>query len=153
MTFNLNITDESGNVWTDKFTITVQSTGATIGFSRFSVKSDNNGDGIVNKGESVQLQLYLKNTGTSTANKVRASVSCTSSYVTGLSPTNNSFYYGGFSYNSDYIGSGKEGYDYDNKLSFTVSNSTPVGTVLTFNLNITDDSGNTWTDKFTITTK
>src|ERR1035437_3271816 len=59
---------------------------AGIVFSRYVIASDNNSDGIVNKGETIGLNVYLKNTGSSTANKVKASITCTSSSVSSLSP-------------------------------------------------------------------
>ena len=151
ITFNVSITDESNNTWTDSFTITVVGTGASIGFSRFTVYSDNNGDGIINKGEAVKLQVYLKNNGTSTANKVRATITCSSSYISGLSPITSTGYYKYGLSGYDYIETVQEGYDSNSKLSFNVSNTTPAGTVITFNLSITDESNNTWTNSFSIT--
>ena len=152
ITFNVSIIDESNNTWTDSFTITVVGTGASVGFSKYTVYSDNNGDGIINKGEAIKLQVYLKNNGTSTANKVRASITCNSSYISGLSPSTATGYYKyGDVYYGDYIASGQEGYNSGNQLGFTVSSTTQAGTVITFNVLIIDESNNTWTSSFTIT--
>ena len=147
--FTLNITDGQGNTWTQSFTVTVQATGANIQYSRNVVYSDNNGDGIINKGESIALKVYLKNTGRSDANSVTATMTTTSSYISSLAPTSaisfgtisagsESNYYGNY-YSSEY------------SWSFAVSSSTPTGTQIPFTLNITDGQGNTWTQSFTVT--
>jgi hypothetical protein len=156
ITFNITITDELGNSWTDKFAVTVQATGAVVNFSRFKVAEDNNADQVVNKGESVKLLLYLKNNGSSKVNKVKATVSTNSPYVTGLSPTSQLSFDNGF---SDYdISPGSEAYAATGyasssaySIGFNASNTTPSGTNITFNINITDESSNNWTDAFTIT--
>ena len=147
--FTLNITDGQGNTWTQSFTVTVQATGANIQYSRNVVYSDNNGDGIINKGESIALKVYLKNTGSSDANSVTATMTTTSLYISSLAPTSaisfgtisagsESNYYGNY-YSSEY------------SWSFAVSSSTPTGTQIPFTLNITDGQGNTWTQSFTVT--
>jgi len=61
--------------------------GVAIKFDSYYVYSDNNGDKIVNKGETVKLNIALKNTGTSNATAVKATFSTTSQYVSGFSPT------------------------------------------------------------------
>ena len=127
---------------------------AGIVFSRYVIASDNNSDGIVNKGETIGLIVYLKNTGSSTANKVKASITCTSSFVSSLSPTTAVNYQD--DYYSNYISSGSESTygNYtsgNNTLTFNVSSTIPSGTILTFNISITDESNNTWSDSFTIT--
>ena len=151
ITFNLTIADYQGNSWTQSFTVTVQATGANIQYSKYVVTYDNNNDGIINKGETVYLQLYLKNVGSSTAKGVSATMTTTSSYISGLSPTSsNSF--GDITPNSQAYAS--YGYDpnyNDYSWMFTVSSSTPVGTSITFNLAITDGQGNSWTQSFTVT--
>ncbi len=153
LTFNIAIVDESGNTWTDSFTLTVNSTDANIEFSRFEISSDNNKDKIVNKGESINLNVYLKNNGTSQANSVTATISCSNSYVSNLTPTTELNY----DYNFiTHLDAGQESVrggfpNYPNTLSFNVSNSTPTGTVLTFSISIVDESNNTWQDSFLIT--
>ena len=154
--FNLSISDEAGNTWSDQFTVIVSATGANIKFSKFEVVADNNGDGIINKGEAIKLKVYLQNQGSSDANKVRGTITTSDSYISSLVPTtpvpynNSSSYY-------DYIPIGSERYGYfagaypDYTLSFTVSSSTPPGTNITFNVEITDETGNSWNDTFIIT--
>jgi hypothetical protein len=139
---NISITDWSDNTWTESFTITVEATNAQIVYDKYSVYSDSNGDGIINKGETVGLEVWLKNTGTSTANGVYATFSTTSMYVDYI--FEHSCYYGdipeGTSTNGNY---------YD-AIYFTVSSSAPAGTQIPINISITDWSGNTWTESFTV---
>jgi hypothetical protein len=154
LTFDVTITDKDNHKWTDVFTITVGSTNANIEFSRYEITSDNNNDQIINKGEVIRLNIYLKNTGASQANKVTATISCSNNYVSNLIPTTASTYY--YSSGADYLSPGKEstfgGFPtLTNTLSFNVSNTIPDGTILTFDLAIKDEDGNTWTDNFTVT--
>ena len=51
------------------FTITVLATGSALNLSKYEIYSDNNDDQQINKGESVKLKIYLKNNGSSQANK------------------------------------------------------------------------------------
>jgi len=154
--FNISISDESGNTWNDIFYIVVSPTGADIKFSKYEVVGDNNGDGIVNKGESIKLKVYLKNQGTSDAYKVRGTITTTNSYISSLIPTTPVPYNNSDSY-YDYIPVGDERFGYyagnypSYTLSFNVSNTTPPGTNITFNIAITDETGNSWTDTFTVT--
>ena len=126
-------------------------TEANITFSKYEVYSDNNNDDQINKGESIKLKVYLKNNGSSTANKVRATITTNSSYITSLSNSTSIGYY--YQSNYDYITAGGEGEPYSSNyfLGFNVSNTTPSGTVITFNVSITDESNNAWNSSFNIT--
>ena len=148
--FSIAITDESNNTWSDSFTITVVATSSSIGFSSFAVVTDNNNDKQINKGESIKLTVVLKNNGSSSANKVRGTISCANSYISALSPTTSTPYYRNGVTSNDYIDAGGVGYGFSN-LSFNVSSTTPAGTVIPFSIAITDESNNTWSDSFTIT--
>jgi hypothetical protein len=125
--------------------------GKSIVFSKYTVTYDNNNDGVINKGETVYLRVYLKNNGTQTVTSVSATMTTASSYVSNIYPTAlNSF--GDISAGSETYAS----YSTDPNFNyyswrFTVSSSTPTGTSITFNLNITDGQGNTWTSSFLVT--
>jgi hypothetical protein len=102
------------------------------------------------------LKISLKNTGTSTANKVKATFSTASSYVSGFSSTTQ-INYGDISANvikwASYQGYSSE---YESGVSyytvqFTVSNSTPNNTQIPITINIVDESNNTWTSSFNVT--
>jgi hypothetical protein len=141
---NISIVDDSGNTWTDNFNVPVEETTAQIAFDTYNVYSDNNGDKIINKGETVTLEVYLKNIGTSTSRGVKATFSTTSSYVSGFTPTTPITYGYGYMYAETSVSGNTD-------IKFTVSNTTPVGTQIPINISIVDESGNTWTDSFNVT--
>ncbi|MDR2407746.1 MAG: hypothetical protein LBE13_06510, partial [Bacteroidales bacterium] len=148
---NISMTDESNNTWSDNFEVTVQGTNASIGYYSHTVVYENNNDDIINKGEKVYLSVILKNNGTSTANSVKATFSTTSSYVSSFIPTRQ-ISYGDISAGSTESGSynyvsGGGGYY---TIQFTVSNATPNNTQIPINVNIVDESNNTWTSSFNV---
>jgi len=143
---NISMTDESGNTWTDSFSVTVQVTNAQIAYGTYYVYSDNNGDKIINKGETVGLQINLKNEGTSAVNGVMAAFSTTSPYVSNFTPSTY-INYGNISGGGSYTATANTGYT----IRFIVSNTAPAGTQIPIDINIKDGSGNTWTDSFTVT--
>jgi DNA-directed RNA polymerase subunit E'/Rpb7 len=152
---SISMIDESNNTWTSSFSVTVSATSAQISYNSYSIYSDNNSDGVINKGEKIQLKISLKNTGTSAANSVKATFSTTSSYVSGFSPTTQ-ISYGNISSNgviwADYRSSNSS---YASSISytveFTVSNSTPNNTQIPINISMVDESNNTWTSSFNVT--
>jgi len=103
-----------------------------------------NGDRIVNKGETIYIKVQLKNTGSSDANGVTATLSTTDSYVT----INQS--YKTDSYGTITGSNGTDWNDYTNGFQFTVSATTPIPRTVTFSLAITDTYGNTWSSNFNI---
>jgi hypothetical protein len=152
---SISITDESNNSWTDNFDVTVVATNAQVSYNSFSVYADNNGDKIINKGETVKLKISLKNTGTSVAKSIKASFSTTSSYISDFSPTTQ-INYGDISANSvkwaDYTGYNSTSVSYiDYTIQFTVSSSTPTNTQIPINISIVDESNNTWSSSFNVT--
>ena len=144
----IDMVDESGNTWTSTFNLTVVATDANISYYSYDVYSDNNNDKKINKGETVKLNVSLRNTGSSTAKSVKATFSTTSSYVSGFSPTSPISYSdisagytvwkGGYSYASGYA------------IEFTVSSSTPINTPIPVNISIVDESNNTWSSSFNV---
>jgi len=152
---SINITDENNNTWTSSFDVKVEGTNAQISYNTFSVYKDNNGDEIVNKGETVELRVSLKNTGSSTANAVKAVFSTTSSYVSGFTPIAQVNYGDISAYGTkwaDYAGSSGVSEYYLNyyTIKFTVSNTTPANTNIPINISITDENNNTWTSSFDV---
>ncbi|WP_056928697.1 hypothetical protein [Candidatus Symbiothrix dinenymphae] len=122
----------------------------SIKFDKYTVYSDNNGDKIVNKGETVGLRVSLKNTGTGTTNAVEATFSSNSPSISGFTPTT-AVNYATIAAGSTktvnydgYAGSLAESYT----VKFTVSNSATAGTQIPINISIVDESGNTWADSF-----
>ncbi|MDR1654263.1 MAG: hypothetical protein LBS01_11595 [Prevotellaceae bacterium] len=153
---SLSITDGNGNSFNDSFDVPVSATGANVIYNSFNVYSDNNSDGIINKGESVRLNVSLKNTGTSMAKAVKATFSTTSSYVSGFTPTSQVNYGDITAYGvkwADYQGNNGtyEGYAYYYTVKFTVSSSTPTNTQIPISISIVDESNNTWSASFSVT--
>ena len=151
--FNVRITDEFGNIWTDTFTVTVVSINASLSVQGFIIQSDNNDDSKVNKGESIKLSLKLENTGSSKVNGVMGEISCSSPYVSNIINAGpKSFYNNGWGSSYDYINSSSWGTtSFNDYLEFDVLENTPNGTDLIFSIKITDEFGNIWTDTFTVT--
>ncbi len=101
--------------------------------------SSGNGDGIVNPGETIELNLQVRNIGSQTATGLQGTLSTTSPYV---NITDAEEGYGN-------VGAGQTAWslgDYD----FKLSSSAPVGENLTFQLDFEDIPGHTWTDEFEI---
>ncbi|NDP22269.1 MAG: hypothetical protein GZ091_14485 [Paludibacter sp.] len=145
---SISIVDESGNTWTANFNVTVSATNANISYSSYYVYSDNNNDDLVNKGETVKLNIGLQNTGSSTVNGVKATFSTTSQYVSGFTPTSQ-ISYGNISAGSTVWKGNSQYYDY--AIQFTVSNTTPANTNIPISISIVDESGNTWISSFNVT--
>jgi hypothetical protein len=125
--------------------------GVAIKFDSYYVVSDNNADGIINKGETVYLKVYLINNGSSTANSVKATFSINSSYVSQLSPSTQ-VTYGDIAAGSTQYGNTGYAPNYEYyTIKFTVSNTTPANTQIPISINITDANGNTWTSSFNVT--
>jgi predicted metal-binding transcription factor (methanogenesis marker protein 9) len=137
VTFFLNISDSEGNNWQDTFTVEVVRTKAVLEYSRFEVYYGGNSDDDVNRGEDLTVRIYLKNTGSSTANSVVANLNENDPYVV---VNDNRGDYG----NMDPFEEIARSY------SFKVSNDCPYRDVVTFFLNISDSEGNNWQDTFTV---
>ena len=151
----ISITDENNNTWTSSFDVKVESTNAQISYNTYSVYKDNNNDDIVNKGETIELRVSLKNTGSSTAKAVKATFSTTSSYISGFTPTAQVNYGDILAYGTkwaDYAGSSGTSDYYLNyyTIKFTVSNTTPANTNIPITISITDENNNTWTSSFDV---
>jgi hypothetical protein len=147
---NISITDESGNTWTSSFNAVVGSENAEIAYDKYTVVADYDGDKKVEKGETVYLQVFLKNIGSGTANNVKATFSTNSSYVSGFSPTTQ-IDYGTFTGGASKYGQG--GYDYSvyYTIRFTVSSSASAGMQIPININIRDGNNKIWTSSFNVT--
>jgi hypothetical protein len=124
-----------------------------MAYNIYSVYSDTNGDEIFNKGETISLKVSLKNTETSLAKGVKAIFSTTSSYISGLTPTEQ-INYGDVSTVkwANYLGHNspsETGINYYT-IQFTVSSTTPAGTQIPISIRIEDERKITWTTSFKI---
>ena len=150
--FVLSIADNKGNNWTDTFNITVVGTGASIMFSRYSLydggyeSTIGNNNSIPNKGETLRLNVELRNSGTSNATGVSATLSTTSPYIT-VSPSYKTAAFGNIAagtykditdYSASTVSSIGSAYDADCFL-ISVSSTCPANHQASFSLTIADD--------------
>jgi len=154
------MTDSYGNSYTDTFTLTVNSTGANIEYDTCAIHEySGNGDQVLNYGESIYLDVKLKNSGTAATNGINAVLSTTDSYVTVNVSKPSKYTYshstitGG---SSKWLGGYSSEFDYYGYYDFyyyriTVSSSCPSGHVIPFTLTMTDSYGNSYTDTFNLT--
>ena len=148
---SISLTDDTGNTWPSSFNVTVQNTNAQIAYSIHNIVYDNNENGIINKGETVYLKVFLTNNGSSKANSVKATFSINSSYVSQFSPTSQVTYGDIEAGSSQYFNTGfAPNYQYYT-LKFTVSSTTPSNTVIPINISIIDECSNTWSSSFNVT--
>lgn len=127
-----------------------------IKFSRYVVVFDDNGNGVVNRNESVKLKIFLKNVGTRKANKVRATITCKNPYIISLSPSNELAYNSRSLTTDDFIPVNEERFGFAGAfpVDYTISFSNVgayAGASPTFNIEITDESGGRWSDSFQVT--
>jgi hypothetical protein len=66
----LEISDLNGTRYYDTLFIVAYKSGAVIKIEKFEIKNDDNKDGILNPGEAFDLNLYIKNYGSESAEKV-----------------------------------------------------------------------------------
>lgn len=147
----INVLMTNGNdSWQATFTVTVEALDATIGFHEYYIKEDDNNDKEVNKGERIKLNVALKNSGSSTAQDVKATFTINSAYVTNVNAPeasyrniagNSSAYKYKLSKESDYV------------LSFEVKRDTPNNTVIPIQIAITDAFNNQWQSSFQVVVK
>ena len=142
---DISIVDENDNTWTSSFNITVEEAKPQITYDSHIVFYDTGGDKIINNGETVQLRITLKNTGSGTVNGAKATFSTTSSFIFYIFPTTPIDYYNVSSETNRYVSYGYY------TIQFTVSDFTPTNTQIPIDISIVDESGNTWTSSFNIT--
>ena len=164
--FEIEFTDIHGDKWTDSFDLTVQKADVSISVvgkawnDAKSINANNNEDTGFNPGETINLDLRIKNTGTAAALGLIAKLTSDSSYITF---TDNICDYGKLSggyYKTSYTSSNSTGYNTETSASystlnnpgyiFKISDSTPANTQIPITITITDNQLNTWTDIYTI---
>ena len=141
--FALDVRDANSNTWTLPVRLTVDATGAALTVQTHAVVGDNNGDGRVNKGESITLNVQLRNAGTSKANAVMATLTTREPDIT-ISDSESSF--------GDIDAGGSEwgnGYRTSAAFTFTVASSA-ASRNLSFSLEARDAQANTWPLTFSV---
>ena len=168
----VTMTDASGLEWTDTFTLKVVQTGTEMAYAGHKIGDGtslgtlNNGDGSINPGETIAMDVMVQNAGTSLAQSITVAVSSTSQYVAFTSSSAEygditAKYYQTYCYKKYYsrvFSSSSDSYAYYNfnsyaPFKFTVDKNCPVGTELPITVTMTDARGRVWTDTFTLTVK
>lgn len=125
-----------------------------------------NTDQTIRKGDRVFLGIKVKNSGSTTIIGAKATVSSSSNLIT-ITPLTSGYFIKltEGSMTSNTINASGIGYavitdghylrtadNYDTyAIEFKVSNSATVGSSIPFDITMTDDAGNSWSDSFTIT--
>ena len=137
-------------------------------------KTMNNGDGIVNSGEIIKMDIRVKNVTENLISGITAKLSTTCSYITIAEAEKNygnitggyyktlygaSRYAEDSSYKNGYTYSSNAGNNYSATLGasygwqFTVSEDAPADTEIPFTITFTDSRKNTWIENFTYTVR
>ena len=172
ISFTLTFTDIHGNSWTDTFTVTVQAVDVDLIYVTHSISdatsysNKNNGDGKINPGEVVKMDVRIQNTGSSLAQSITARLNTNSKYVTidnaskSYANITGGYYktlYGAENYssedgrNSSTNNYGSNSLGASSGWQFTVASNTPKGTVIYLTLFFKDLHGNIWYDDFSVT--
>ncbi|NIA23189.1 MAG: hypothetical protein GWP03_03395, partial [Proteobacteria bacterium] len=117
-----------------------QNNDAYVSYRRNSITFDTNGNGQVNPGEDISLNLLLANNGALISHGVYAKISTSDSFVT---ITQDSAAYGD-------IASGDSAWG-TTTYSFSTSSGIPDGHVISFNVEIKDSDSHTWNNTFSLT--
>lgn len=136
--FFLNITDNSGNTYSDDFTIDLFVSNISQGNK--TIVSTSDGDTNIEPGETVQINIDLTNTGGGDATGLTAVLSSNSSYVTSCSSVPRAY---------PTIGKNETGTSLT-PFIFTVSNTYNASLPLNFNLAVENEFGKIWTFGFNL---
>ncbi|MEW6408324.1 MAG: hypothetical protein AB1465_06585 [Patescibacteria group bacterium] len=153
--FDVVISSNEGT-WYDSFVIAVYKTNANLIFQKFSLVDSGyypisgNANGLADPGEKVGLSLMIRNTGTSSTQKVRGSLKVIEgSNCVNIEKQNLNFGNwldaGNSSEAKYYFGSGAI---LDNGALLNVSSGCVAGTKIKFSLKLFDMYGNQWNDEF-----
>jgi hypothetical protein len=141
--FKLDISDSDDNEWESEFSVEVVVPGANIDFSRYVISNDDNENGDVNPGETIDIGLYVKNAGSSSAIGVVVTISTESPHVEWIQDATSS---------ATDIDDGEEvklAFSYGD-FSFRLTESAPAGQI-DFDMDIEAGQGNNWQSQFSIT--
>ena len=163
----VTMTDSYDNVWTYSFDINVVKPDINLVLDNYAISdtksagTNNNDDRNINAGECIYMDLRVHNKETVQAKDVKIRLSSESSYITfddyseTLGKISGGYYATGYSDNFS-----SSSYNYDSSLSYVASSpaykfsidaNTPVGSVITIDVKMTDSFGTQWTDTIDIT--
>ena len=159
--FTVGFHDESGNSWTDEFSLDILPLDATIDIGSTAVLADDNSDGFLSPGENITVEVYPRNSGTSKAIGVFARVTEIDTYA----DINTCFTFGkqkewaqcANDCSCDVVDeqdrqdlmAGTMSKDAILQINFSLGQNAPLEP-LWFTVAFEDQFGNVWTDKFWI---
>jgi len=162
VTFTLSISDDQGTVWSDTITFAVVAIGANIVFNKYGLLDNgNNGtignsDRLPNRNETLRMNVELRNSGTSQATGISATLTSADPYITidTASKTQtfgdiSASYYSNAYYGDGYAVSNADLTTYD-EYKFSIMATCPLGHQAQFVLAISDDMGNSWASGFSL---
>jgi len=82
LTFGIGLVDNLGLMWTDIVSLDVVEPDTELGIGLYQVQTDTSGDGILNPGESMTIDVYGANTGSATALGIWADLNSANPLVT-----------------------------------------------------------------------
>ena len=127
LNFELQIVGDTDDIWTSNFSIIANAPSFTLGSMTIDDATGGNGNGKLDPGETANISIETSNDGNSNSNFAVVSLSSSSSYITVNTSTQN---FPG-------IGAGSTVYP---SFSISVNGSTPIGTNVVFNANVTSGS-------------
>jgi len=120
VSFDLDITGDSDDIWSSSFSITINAPSFTLGNLTIDDSSGGNGNGSLDPGETVNITIGSTNTGHAASSAAVATLATGSPYITINTGTQN--------YSS--IGVGSTVYP---TFNVTIGGGTPTGTNVSFN--------------------
>lgn len=144
--FTLDISSDEGT-WTDNFSVYLDCGGGgnipVLSYLNNAVLDNingqgvGNGNGLIESGEEIDLEVEIKNTGSGDAHNISASLSCSNPYIT-ITDGNENF--------PDILAGSSEWTNSD--FDFDINSPCVSGNV-NFTIDISSDEGN-WSDNFTL---
>lgn len=150
--FSLTFHDAAGHIWHDGFQLDVVDPGARVEIATTSLASDSNDDGVLSPGETAEVVVYVRNTGTRDVYgiwselldaDVHVTVTSCASWTGTLCDSTCNCKDGGLVYAEV----GAYGNYHLVAITFTLDAAAPVAPV-EFSLRLHDELGHTWDDSF-----
>jgi len=143
ITFVLEITDGSSTTYTDEFNITIFAPEIEQGNKTYTIIDDINGNGEIDAGDQVEMNIDLFNAGKAEATGVVATLSCSSSDIASCTTTP-------VSYPDIHKHETKTG---NSTFQFTVAGTYTTGDPLNFSLHVENEYGKIWDTYFNLLDK
>jgi len=135
--FNLNLTDNENTLWELSLYLIVNGTSNYEIFDFHVLEYEGDGDDKVDAGEKWYASITIKNNGSAIGKSVYVFLNSSDSYIAFYETDP---YWRNLGYNTVNVNTTK-GYSWSSGWRFTVSDTTPANHIITFSIQITDNSG------------